>query len=341
MSQAKTVNLDEISNKIWGFIRTNGDQVMPYIILLVMIVLIYISMPFANLLSLDWLGIKTDQSLSLILAATGQSMVMMIQGVDLSIGGVISLSNSISALYMGIFLGGSIIGIIAMVVLMALMGFICGAINGFLVVRFRVQPFIVTLATWSVWRGLALWVLPTDGGDPPNAFISFTLSRPFGIPVSLLLIVLLLIFWGYLKNTRFGVSVYALGSNEQSAYYNGINVNKIKILVFSMSGMFSALAGIFRTAQVASGSPTAGNEFILLSLCASVVGGINIAGGRGGVPGTIVGCFIMKMLQDVLQFAGVSTYWTALFQGILLIVVVTITSVNIIFSRKRRMEVKV
>jgi ribose transport system permease protein len=337
MTQPDIVTLKK---KVWGFITQNGDQMVPYIILLVMILLTYISMPYADLLSLDWLGIKTDQSLSLILAATGQSFVMLIQGVDLSIGGVICLSNSISALYMANFLGGGAFGIIAMVVTMAAMGFACGALNGFFVVKFRIQPFIATLATWSVWRGLALWVLPTDGGNPPNAFINFALGRPGGFPVSLILIFILLLFWFYLKNTRFGIAIYAVGSNERSAYYNGINVDRVKVLVFAMSGMFAALAGVFRTAQVASGSPTAGNEFILISFCAAVIGGINIAGGRGGILGTIIGGFIMKMLQDVLQFAGVSTYWTALFQGLLLITAITITSVSMIVTRKRRMEVR-
>jgi len=327
-------------NPVKLFLRRHGDQTVPYVVLAVMIALTYILMPWANLLSLDWLGIKTDQSLALMLAATGQSFVMLIKGVDLSIGGVICMSNSISALYMGRFLGGGTFGIIMMILAMALMGFACGSINGFFIVRFRIQPFIATLATWSIWRGLALWILPTDGGDPPNAFIKFMLGRPGSIPMSLIFIFVLLLFWFYLKNTRFGVSIFAVGSNERGAYYNGINVNKTKILVYSMSGMFAALAGVFRTAQVASGSPTAGNEFILLSFCSAVIGGINIAGGKGGILGTVIGAFIMKMLQDVLQFAGVSTYWTALFQGSILITVVTITSINVIMSRKRRMEVK-
>jgi ribose transport system permease protein len=136
------------------------------------------------------------------------------------------------------------------------------------------------------------------------------------------------------------MAIYAVGSNERSAYYNGINVDRVKTLVFSMSGMFAALAGVFRTAQVASGSPTAGNEFILITFCAAVLGGINIAGGRGGILGTVIGSFIIRMLQDVLQFVGLSTYWTSLFQGVLLISAVTVTSVNIIINRRRRMEVR-
>lgn len=327
-------------NTFKTFMNENGDQMVPYIILALMILVTYISMPYANLLSLDWLGIKTDQSLSLILAATGQSFVMLIQGVDLSVGGMISLSNCICAKYMEHFLGGGPVGIAGLVLLMGVLGFACGTVNGFFVTRFRIQPFIATLATWSVFKGLAILVLSTDGGNPPNAFINFALGRPLGIPMSLIFVVILLGFWYYFKNTHFGMAIYAVGSNERSAYYNGINVDRVRMLVFSMSGMFAALAGVFRTAQVASGSPTAGNEFILITFCAAVLGGINIAGGRGGILGTVIGSFIIRMLQDVLQFVGLSTYWTSLFQGVLLISAVTVTSVNIIINRKRRMEVR-
>ena len=329
-----------LTEKIKRFINENGDQLVPYFILLAMILIIVISMPYANLFSLGWLGIKCDQTFSLILAATGQSMVMLIRGVDLSVGGMISLSNCLSAKYMEHFLGGGPIGIIVLIVLLACMGFVCGSINGFFITRFRIQPFIATLATWSVYKGLAILILSTDGGYPPNSFINFTLGRPLGIPMSLVFIIILLAWWSYFRNTHFGMAIYAVGSNERSAYYNGINVDKVKVLIFAMSGMFAALAGIFRTAQVASGSPTAGNDFILITFCAAVLGGINIAGGRGGILGTVIGAFIMRMLQDVLQFVGLSTYWTALFQGVLLISAVTITSLNIIINRKRRMEVR-
>ena len=328
------------TERIKRFINENGDQLVPYFILVAMILIIVISMPYANLFSLDWLGIKCDQTLSLILAATGQSLVILVRGLDLSVGGMISLSNCLSAKYMEHFLGVGPAGIIVLVVLLACMGFVCGSINGFFITRFRIQPFIATLATWSVYKGLAILVLSTDGGYPPNSFINFALGRPLGIPMSLVFILILLAWWSYFRNTHFGMGIYAVGSNERSAYYNGINVDKVKILVFAMSGMFAALAGVFRTAQVASGSPTAGNEFILITFCAAVLGGINIAGGRGGILGTVIGAFIMKMLQDVLQFIGLSTYWTALFQGVLLISAVTITNLNIIISRKRRMEVR-
>ena len=317
-----------------GLLANNIDQVIPYVIFLTLLILINILQP--GVLNSSWLGTKVDGTMTLIFAAAGQSFVMLIQGMDLSIAGVICLTNSISALYMP----DSFLGIIGTVLVMILVGMAAGAINGAIIVKFRIQPFITTLAMWFIWGGVALWVLPIDGGVPPEGYVDTLLGRVLGIPAAVLLIVLLLVFWSYIRRTRFGVSVFAIGSNEMSAYYSGINVRLVKIKVYAISGMFAALAGLFRTAHVASGSPTAGNDYILLSFCAAVLGGINVTGGRGGLYGTVVGAFILRLLADLLTFAGVSAYWTALVQGCLLIFAVGINSGINIINRKRRLEVR-
>jgi ribose transport system permease protein len=304
------------------FASLNWAAITPYIILFALLVVMFSLQ--SGLLSLRWLGIKTDATLTLILVATGQTLVLLIGGIDLSVGGILCVANSITALYMA----NSIGGILGMSLAMMALGVVIGLFNGYVIVKLRLQPFIATFASWSILGGVALWILPTDGGNPPAAFINALLGRVFGvIPVSFIIIVVIILLWLYFKNTYFGISVFSIGSNEKSAYLNGIKVNKTKIIIYALSGLFAALAGVYRTAQVASGSPKAGADYILISVAASVIGGTSLAGGKGSVVGAIIGAFILKIIADILVFAHISSYWSSLLQGILLIVAVAISSI--------------
>ena len=282
--------------------------------------------PFVN-----WLNIKTEASMTLIFCALGQSLVLLIGGIDLSIGGILSLTNCLSALYM-VSSFGSILG---MSLLTLLIGAVIGLINGLIIVRFNIQPFIVTFANWFIWGGISLLVLPMDGGTPPTEFINSLLGRIGGISASFIIIIILALLWTFIKRTNYGISIYAVGSNEKAAFLNGINVNFIKISVYSISGFLAACAGLFRTAQVASGSPTAGDSFFMLAIAAAVIGGTSLVGGKGGLIGAIFGAVVLKMIADVLQFAGISSYWSALCQGILLIITVAIGSISEIIKIRR------
>lgn len=309
-------------SKRGSFASLNWAAITPYIILFALLVVMFSLQ--SGLLSMRWIGIKTDQTLALILVATGQTLVLLIGGIDLSVGGIMCVTNSITALYMANNFG-SIFGLsLAMLAL----GAVVGLFNGFVVVKLRLQPFIATFATWSILGGVALWILPTDGGNPPAAFINALLGRVFGeIPVSFIIIVAIILLWLYFKRTYFGMSVFGIGSNEKSAFLNGIKVNKIKIIIYALSSMFAAAAGVYRTALVASGSPKAGGDYILISVAASVIGGTSLAGGKGSVVGAIIGAFILKIIADILVFAHISSYWSSLVQGVLLIVAVAISSI--------------
>jgi len=304
-------------------------SVIPYLILLALIVSTSLLQP--NTVSLDWLGIKTNAILPLALATAGQTLVLLTGGIDLSIGGVISLTNSLEATRMS----SSVEGMVAFTLGMLALGTLLGAINGIIIVRVRLQPFIATLITWSIYGGLALWILPTDRGNVPQAFINVLLAHPGGIPVSLVFLVVLGLFWLYLKRAPLGKAILSLGSNAKSAYLSGINVDRARLTVYSLSGFFAAAAGIYRTAQVASGSPTAGNNFILLSVSAAVIGGTSLAGGKGSLIGSIIGVCVLKMIGDLLVFSGVSSYWAALFQGLLLIVIIAVVSVGELVRQRR------
>lgn len=320
-------------NKLITFAKKNVDQLIPYVILTVVIILIGIFRP--TVFSGSWLANKIDGTLVLILAAMGQSLVMLIYGTDLSIAGVICLTNSLSAVIMP----NTVPGIIGTILLMCAIGIGVGMLNGWVVTKFKLQGFIVTLATWYMLDGFALWVLPVDGGRTASKYVNFVMQRIGGVPLSVFIILLLVIMWVWLRRTRFGISLFAIGKNPMSAYCSGINVTWVKIRVYALSGLFAALAGTYRTAYVNSGSPTAGDNYVLLTCCAAVLGGINVTGGRGSLFGTIIGAFILQLLSDLLTFAGLSSYWTSLIQGALLVTVVGVTSVLEIVRKKRSLEV--
>ena len=282
-----------------------------------------------------WLANKIDGTLILVLAAMGQSLVMLMYGTDLSIAGIICLTNSLSAVIMP----NTVPGIIGTILLMCIIGIAAGLLNGIIVIKFKLQAFIVTLATWYIFDGFALYVLPVDGGKTAKMYVDFMMQRIWGIPLSAFVLVILVLMWAWLRRTRFGISIFAIGKNSMSAYCSGININWVKLRVYAFSGLFAAIAGTYRTAYVNSGSPTAGDSYVLLTCCAAVLGGINVAGGRGSLYGTIIGAFVLQLLSDLLTFAGLSSYWTSLIQGVLLITVVGVTSVIEIARKKRSLEV--
>lgn len=313
-------------------LKGNLDQIFPFIVLAIVLVVIRLAQPTA--LSGTWIANKIDGTMVLVFASMGQALVFLLYGTDLSIAGMICLTNSLAVTIMP----DHPAGIIGAVVLIMLIGVAGGMLNGLLVTKARLQPWIVTLATWQVFGGIALLLLRFDGGAPPPIYARFLMQRWGKFPFSAVFIVLLVLMWIWLKRTRFGVSLFAIGLNPTSAYYSGINVNRITIAVYALSGFFAAVAGLYRTAYVNSGSPTAGDSYVLLTCAACVLGGVNAATGRGSLIGTIAGAFIIKLLTDTLLFLGLKAYWTSLIQGILLIVMVAVNSIIAIVKNKHIAE---
>jgi ribose transport system permease protein len=311
-----------------GARQVNWIAVVPYAVLAALYIIMVLMQP--KLLSPYWIGLKTNDAFSLILVSIGQTLILINGGIDLSVGGVICLTNCIAALYMkdnpaSIF--GVSLGVLAL-------GAAIGLLNGFAISKSKLQPFIVTLASWSIWGGFALLLLPTDGGAAPKSFIAALLWRPAGVSISIFAIVALALVWFYVRQTFFGLALFSVGSNEKSASLNGIKVDRTKMQVYALSGLLAAAAGLYRTAQVASGSPQAGNNFIMPSVVAAVIGGTSLAGGRGGIVGSIAGALVLRLISDVLVLMGVSSYWSTLFQGMLLIFAVILGSVSNITKRK-------
>src|SRR5690606_2320979 len=258
-----------------------------------------------------------NQSMTLVFAGMAQTSVVVTGGIDLSVGPIISLSNSLAS---AIF-ADSPLAIIGVVALVLAVGALCGLINGLIVVYGRLQPIIVTLATASIYSGVALFLRPRPGGFVPRAYgdlltgrLSTLLQPAFGeqplagavfdyIPASaILLLVVLLGVWIPFRRSRLGLWVYAIGSNQGAAYMSGINVNRTKIAAYVMCGLFAAIAGLFLTAQTLSGDATKGGIFTLQSIAVVVLGGTSLFGGSGGVAGTIAGAFVLPIIRSILFF---------------------------------------
>lgn len=308
-------------------IGENWILLIPYMIFIIITAVIACLDP--GTLGLGWMANKSDAAFSLILVSIGQTFVLLIGGFDLSVGGVICVTNCLSAVYMG----DSVSGMLLWSAVSILFGIAVGVFNGFIIGKTNMQPFIVTLATQMVCYGIALMILKVDGGNVSENFTNLFLVRFGEIPLTLILIVILILLWLYVKRTDFGISIYAVGSNEKAARLNGVSILRTKIFVYGLSGFFAALAGLFRTAQVASGSPTAGADFVMTSISAAVIGGTSLLGGSGGLIGTIVGAFVIKGIADLLVFLNVSSYWSSLVQGVLLILAVAVSSIGALHKK--------
>lgn len=272
--------------------------------------------------------------LPLALAAVGQAIVVMSGGIDLSIGAIMALTNVVAARFM---LGQSDQSAVAVVVGVLLLGLLIGAVNGSLVVLTRVPDIVVTLAMSFVWAGCALLVLQTPGGGAAKWLKDLALGSVANewIPkaaVALLLIVA--VIWLPVRRSWFGLSLYAVGSDQLAAFRSGVPVGRTKVGAYMLTGLFAAIAGLSLTASTGVGTPVPG-PYTLQSVAAIVLGGVSLAGGRGGVFGAIIAVVILQLLRTDMTFLNLNTNLATVTQGLILIGVVMLGSL-IQIRRMRR-----
>lgn len=262
----------------------------------------------------------------LMMAAYGQTMVLLTRGIDVSLGAVISLTNVVCVTLMRPDTAG---GWIVAVLCALLTGLLCGAFNGFIIARFRLAPMIVTIAMTVVYSGAALLVMPMPSGSVHSGFGNFMRKTYFNIPAALIIILILMAVARIITNhTSFGRALRAIGGSEESAYSTGINVIKVKVKTYAISGMFASLGGIFLAAYINSGDPAIGGNYSLNAVAASVIGGTSLIGARGDIIGTVIGVFILSMISNMLNLNGVSSYYQFLIEGFILIFALAISSVK-------------
>ena len=255
--------------------------------------------------------------------AVGMTFVILTSGIDLSVGSTFAFSGAVAAF----LVGSGYNAIIALIAGLAV-GCLIGLANGFIITKGKLQPFIVTLATMTIFRGATLVFTdgkPISAGYEANAdmFASIGNGYTFGVP-NPILIMILVVAVGYfiLRHTTFGRYVYAIGGNEEAAKLSGINVHRVKLFVYGISGLLAALAGIIITARLSSAQPTAGSGYELDAIAAVVLGGTSLAGGIGSIPGTIVGALIIGILNNALNLLNVSSYYQLLVKGLVILIAV-------------------
>jgi len=263
---------------------------------------------------------------TLALAAMGQALVILVGGFDLSVGAVVSLVNVVLVTQMGADIGSQIgAGLLGVGI-----GGAVGAFNGFFIAVLGLQPIVVTLSSMFLIRGVTVLVLDSPGGTIPDGFKNFFTGAviPNLLPASLLVIVAAAVLWLLLKGTRFGVSIYAIGSDEDSARSAGIGVRRTKFLTYVVAGLFYGAAGVFISAQTGSGDPLIGEPLLLETFAAAVLGGTVLGGGRGGLIGAIFGAYTLMLMVNILLALNVAAYYSSVAEGIVLVLAVLVSSLH-------------
>ncbi|MCX7859263.1 MAG: ABC transporter permease [Chloroflexus sp.] len=294
-------------------------QISTYLILLAILVAFAIVSPqFLTINNILTLALQTSL---IALVAIGMTFTIITGGIDLSVGSTAALAGAIAA---GIAVQfGTYPGLLAGIAT----GLGIGAINGALIVGGRLPPFVATLASMAVARGLTLVYTqgrPIAGLDRSFTFWGSAAWLEIPIPVWILLITTIITHL-ILRQTRFGLHLYAIGGGEETARLAGVNVARVKFSAYIISGLCAALSGIILTARLWSAQPNAGIGLELDAIAAAVLGGSSLAGGVGGIPGTIAGSFIIGILANGLNLLGVPSYHQQVIKGAIFIVAVVLT----------------
>ena len=263
--------------------------------------------------------------LPLALAAVAQAVVVISGGLDLSIGSMMALVNVVAAVLMN---GQSEEFGLAVVLGALVLGVVLGAINGGLIVVTRVPDIVVTLAMSFVWAGCALLVLETPGGSSATwlmRLVTGSLGNEWIPKAAVALVVTVAVVWIPVRRSWLGLSLFAIGSNRLAAFRSGVSVGRTKILAYAVMGLFAALAGLSLTASTGIGTPVPG-PYTLMSVAAIVLGGVSLAGGRGGVFGPIVAVMILQIIRTDMTLMDVNNNLATVLQGLILIGVVMIGS---------------
>lgn len=280
-------------------------------LILISIVLSFISPNFFTLDNI--LNVLRQVSVNALIGF-GMTFVILTGGIDLSVGSILALSSAITA---GLLASG--MDPILAILIGLLAGAIMGAINGLVITKGKVAPFIATLATMTIFRGLTL--VYTEG-RPITGLSDSLLFELMGrgyvsyVPVPVIwMLASYFVLYFILKKTTFGRRVYAIGGNEEASILSGIRADRIKIWVYSITGLLSALAGIILASRLDSAQPTAGTAYELDAIAAVVLGGTSLSGGRGWIFGTLVGALIIGVLDNGLNLMNVSSFYQQVVKG--------------------------
>ena len=314
-AQSKERRRAALLSRFWSW---EASGVMVALVALVLA----LSLATDNFLSAYNLSVVVRQAAFVGLVALGQTLVLLVGGIDLSVGAGAGLSSIVGAIALTQW------GVPPWMVIPFTMafGFALGAINGVFVAWLRLNPFIVTLATWEIFAGLTLVI--TKGYPIRPLGESFTIygkGEPFGIPVPVLIFVAvaLILIW-MLTQTRFGRNIFAVGGNRDAAILAGIPARRVEFIAFGLSGMLASIAGILFASRMDAAQPSVGEGWLMGAITAAILGGTSLRGGQGSIVGTVMGALLLTVLANGTVLMNVSGFWQRVIVGAVVLIAVLV-----------------
>ena len=311
-------------------VRRFGWTIAVYALFAVLMVITIIIKPDYG--AFEW-NTLTLAALPLAFAAAAQTMVVLSGGIDLSVGPLMALANVLALRAMvGHDLGYSLGS--ALVILVAVT--LAGALNGLVIVLSRVPDIVITLATSFIWGGLALLILARPTPGIPLDFQNLAQGSALSpwVPNALLLLLVIPLLWIPLRRSRAGLAVYAVGSDRNAAFRSGVNLGLSRVLAYSAGGFFAGCGGLALSMTTGVGSPLAGTYYTLSAVSAIVLGGVSLAGGRGGMLGPVAAAYILSLIPAVLIYVGIDPNYGQMVQGVLIVLVVMIGGLGVVLRRR-------
>jgi erythritol transport system permease protein len=314
-----------------------------------LLIVVVFSLLSPNFLSADNLIIMTRHVAMNAILAIGMLLVILNGGIDLSVGSTVGLSGVVAGMLLqgleikslNVFLYPAV----WVVIIVSLgVGTLVGYVNGVVVARLKVAPFIATLGMLYVARGIALLItngtpfssLEGEAGLGNTGFLTFLKGAPLGLPMPVWAMILFAaIFAVVLSKSPFGRWLYATGGNERAAELSGVPVKKVQTRIYVLSGLCAAAVGLLLTGDLSSATPAAGEFFELNAIAAVVIGGAALSGGRGTIRGTLIGAFVIGFLVDGLVLIGVSQFWQQIIKGAVIIVAVALDQLQQTLQKRR------
>lgn len=336
---------------------SGGNLTMLLLKLRTLIALILLVITFSildpNFLTMQNITILTTQVVLWAVLGMGMTFVIVTSGIDLSVGSVVGLTGMVAGtllqygLSLPMFGVKIFFGVFAISIITLLVGAVVGAINGTLVTRFNVPPFIATLGMLYVAQGVAM--LTSNGNTYSNlygtaqygntGFPNIGSGTFLAIPYPIWIMVILGVLATYIfRKTPLGWHTYAVGGNEKAALLSGVRVNRVKMFAYIFSGICAAIVGLIITSQLVAANPSTGSGWELNAIAATVLGGTSLMGGKGTIPGTVIGAFVIGVLNDGMVMKGVSEFWQLVITGSVIVLAIIIEQVQ--SNLQRRLELQ-
>lgn len=316
----------------WDALTARQPALFALVLLVLSIIINLILQP--NMFARETLNSNMRVFLPIILMAIGQAIVILGGGIDISVGGIVSIVNTVLATRVG--LNGSPEEMWKYILVSLLIGLLAGAINGFFIAYLRLQPIITTYATSFLYAGLALFILPNPGGGVPGTVAAlYRDTTPLNLPLAFYVIAIFLLIWLYISSTRYGKFLFAVGGKAEAAYETAVPVTMVQFSTYVISGLMAAFAGIAITMLSGSGNGEIGGPMTLNSITAVVIGGNALSGGVGGVAGPVMGAITLGILQNIISFANVNTWWETFVKACIIVIALAAPGfINLLRARR-------